>query len=71
MTAKKTMEEGRSHQDDLEQSLKMEFTLISPNHIDFQEGLYNSSLEAAFGISRDHISHGSICWRVTHTFEVF
>lgn len=57
----KMREEGRSHQDHLEQHVKMEFTLISLNHIGLQEGLYNSSSEAAFGMPRDHISHGSIC----------
>lgn len=53
-------EEGRGHQDRLEQSLKMEFTLISTNHIDLLEGLYHSISELAFGISRDRISHGSV-----------
>lgn len=38
----------------------MEFTLISLNHIGLQERLYSPSSEA-FGMSRDHISHGSIC----------
>lgn len=57
----KMREEGRGHQDHLEQSLKTAFTLISTNHIDLQEGLYNSSLKAAFEMSRDSISHGRIC----------
>lgn len=57
----KMREEGRGHQDHLEQSLKMAFTLISTNHVDLQEGLYNSNSKAAFEMSRDRISHKSIC----------
>lgn len=66
----KTRDEGRGHQDHLEQSLKIAFTLISTNHIDLQEGLYNSSSKAAFVMSRDLLMEASV-WGVSHTFEVF
>jgi len=39
----KTREEGEGQQDQLEQNLKMKFTLIFQNHADLREELFDSS----------------------------